>query len=316
MQSRSWRGVAVAALLLAGRGLAAPPSPVKPAEKGKPTKPAQWQQGVEARKKAAARYAAARKWDLALREIGLAKLAVEEAGRDARRKIGSAPRPPEYQKELKRLIMELNSDRKLAFQHKESFEKSVRQFEKKRDALDRKYGINRKDETASRQKMLADAGRFTLELAALDDLASKYYTGKGDDQGAVVARENSLKERLEAYQALGKTDEAAKEAEKVAALNSANPDLYDAAGRFFMQQKQFPRAAAVWQREIDLIETGRAAVRVPNRRAGGVRPVSPRDPRERLPILYRQLAFALHRQGKADEARRALQKAGEPRPRS
>src|SRR4051812_40331754 len=129
MQGRSLRWLAVVALL-AARVLAAPPAPPKPADKGKP---AQWQQGVEARKKAAAGYAAARKWDLALREIGLAKLTVEDAGREARRKTGSAPRPPEYQKELKRLIMELNSERKLAFQHKTSFEKSVRQFEKKRD---------------------------------------------------------------------------------------------------------------------------------------------------------------------------------------
>jgi hypothetical protein len=263
-----------------------------------------WQKMVEAHRKRAVRHSVAGKWDAALAEIAAAREVVQAARRDAAA-LSPPKRSPQYEKELKALAAELRREQSRSAQNRAGSSAGLARFQERKAALDRKYGVG-SSSTGWRQRLLAGKARFTLDLASLDDLAAAFLARKGDHGAAAAAREQALLARLEAFEATGRTSEAAAQAEKLLALDSARLEPYEAAAVFLQRRGEYVPAEAAWRRQIELVESGRARSTQPARRSA-----APRDPRLRLPTLYRQLAFVLQQQGKTEEASRAVARASE-----
>jgi hypothetical protein len=276
-------------LLAAGRAWAAP-----------------LEQAVAARKKAAARLAAAGKWNLAVHEIEKAKVLV----RDAARAAANPPKKavdPHYRQELLALQHWLSSQNRLAGPARD---RAARQYRAKLLALQERYGIRHAPPSANeRQQQLAGPARFDLLSASLDDVQADYFARQGDRARAETSRKDAARTRLQAYRTLGRTPQAGQAADQLLKLPGADLVVYGSVGDFFVEQKQYARAAAVWKRGIQLLESGKS-----RSNPGGNRSRLATDDQKlfrsgKLAGLYRRLAFCYTRLGKTAEAKQALRQA-------
>lgn len=257
---------------------------------------------VAAHRQKAAKLAAARKWDLALAEISLARRALQD---DRRRNADHVKVPPALLKELAELRQWYRSQMQAAQSGKADPARVAEQYRKKRIAAARKYGMvkPRPVNTA------ATAAQRDLLIADLDDTAATYHRGKGQSKQATFYRQSALMSRLSAYQVLKKEPQAAQVAGQLQAINSPDPRAYRVVAQFYQGRKEFPHAAGVWQKGIGLLESGKATLRA---RRGTVD--ADRERGFYLSEFYRELAFCLNQQGKAADARLAMQKAAQNDP--
>jgi tetratricopeptide (TPR) repeat protein len=175
----------------------------------------------------------------------------------------------------------------------------------RRDALSRKYVKGSGARFTSDPAAATARAHRALLGALLDEDTARYDQQRGDSRSAAGFRAHAWITRLRVYQSLRRADAASAAAQKLAALNSTDPETYHVLGQFHQARGDYARAAVLWQQVIALIESGKAQAPPASSRA------SASGPRNRLPEFYRELGFCYSKLGKSAEARNAMEKAAQ-----
>lgn len=293
---RQWTSGLLGAMLgCAGAGTTAHAAPNKPA----------LQSVVADRKAQAARYAAAGKLDLALDQVARARERVREAmattGTARPKKVPN----PAYVREVEELRKWYAEEGKKASGGPRD-PKLLARYRTRMTAIRKKYGVSgasRLDSKAQTQRRQTVA-KLMLTMADLDELSATYHARRKNTDLSEIFRIQAWTARLEAHRTLGNATAATQDAEKLLRLKSPDPGVYNRVGRYFQGAGEYSRAAAVWQRGIGLLETGKARLRTATGSA-----MSPEYRNRMLVEFYREQAFCYSKLGKAAESRKLMRKA-------
>jgi hypothetical protein len=275
------------------------PAPRKPA----PGKSLPLEQQVAAREKRAAQLAAARRWNQALDEIAAARLLVRGTQTQRLRQARKQPVNAAYARELAALQSSTRARAKKAPKTQSVMRAVTEEYRKQRAALQKKHGVTPQTLEAARVKRRnALRAEFGLVTARLADRAADYHRQSGNPEEAERLTEESLLERLAAYRAGGKKEQATQVAVKLAQSKTARSPAYEQAALYFQEDRQYGWGAQALQRAIEAQKAGRSGMSATSR-------MQPGSDNLRLAQLYRQLAFCYQKLERPADTKRAMEQA-------
>ncbi len=280
-------------------------APARPSAAAAPGKQS-LESAVADRKARATRYAAAGKLDLALEQVARARERVRDAMTTAGTVRPKTVRNPAYVREVEALRKWYAEEGKKPGARGPGDPQRLAQYQARMAAIRKKYGVNgaKRVDTKAQDQRRQSVAKLMLTMADLDELSAAYYARKKSTDLSGIFRIQAWTARLEAHRTLGNASAAQRDAETLLKLNPPDPGVYNRVGRYFQGSGQFSRAAAVWQRGIGLLETGKARLRTATGSA-----LSPEYRNRMLVEFYREQAFCYTRLGKAAESRKLMQKA-------
>ena len=253
----------------------------------------------------AAKLAAKKQWDPALKAISDAK---ELVRLETRREVTVPKRKidPRFYQELAAVQKSFKERARKAGTDPARRKQLKAEFDARYAALSRKYHVSANAESAAAgfgQQQVRQA-RSGLLLASLDETAATYFTGKGDRDRAEASREDAALTRLRSFIKLKQTPQAEHAADALLKLQPANPLAYSEAAEFYQERQKWERAAPIWEAGITKLRSGKARMRVPNRPGAGAT-----EQANMLGLFYKQVAFCYQQLGRAKEAQQAMQAA-------